>query len=42
MVDLDMERAKNLLKSAEDLYEQGDLAGVAGLGYAAFESASWL
>lgn len=25
MVDLDMERAKNLLKSAEDLYEQGDL-----------------
>ncbi|MDD4810595.1 MAG: HEPN domain-containing protein [Methanobacterium formicicum] len=39
MVDLDMERAKNLLKSAEDLYEQGDLAGVAGLGDAAFESA---
>ncbi len=34
-----MQRAKNLLKSAEDLYEQGDLAGVAGLAYAAFESA---
>lgn len=39
MVDLDMERAKNLLKSADDLYQQGDLAGVAGLAYAAFESA---
>jgi HEPN domain-containing protein len=39
MVDLDMQRAKNLLKSAEDLYDQGDLAGVAGLAYAAFESA---
>ncbi|MBI4812878.1 MAG: HEPN domain-containing protein [Methanobacterium sp.] len=39
MVDIDMERAKNLLKSAEDLHEQGDLAGVAGLAYAAFESA---
>jgi hypothetical protein len=39
MVDIDMERAKNLLKSAEDLHEQGDMAGVAGLAYAAFESA---
>ncbi|MBI5459226.1 HEPN domain-containing protein [Methanobacterium sp.] len=39
MVNIDMERAKNLLKSAEDLHEQGDLAGVAGLAYAAFESA---
>lgn len=38
MVDIDMERAKNLLNSAEDLYESGDLAGVAGLAYAAFES----
>lgn len=40
MADLDMERAKNLLDSAEDLYQKGDLAGVAGLSYAAFESAS--
>ncbi len=40
MVDLDMDRAKNLLKSAKDLYEQGNLAGVAGLAYAAFESAN--
>lgn len=34
-----MMRAKNLLKSAEDLHARGDLAGVAGLAYAAFESA---
>ncbi|MEL7672035.1 HEPN domain-containing protein [Methanobacterium sp.] len=40
MVDLDMERARNLLKSAKDLHKQGDLAGVAGLAYAAFESAT--
>lgn len=40
MDNLDMKRAKNLLKSAKDLYEQGDLAGVAGLSYAAFESAT--
>lgn len=40
MVALDMDRAKKLLKSAKDLYEQGDLAGVAGLAYAAFESAT--
>ena len=39
MVDIDMERAKRLLKSARDLYEQGDMAGVAGLAYTAFESA---
>ena len=35
-----MDRAKKLLKSARDLYEQGDMAGVAGLAYAAFESAT--
>ncbi|MDI6723133.1 MAG: HEPN domain-containing protein [Methanobacterium sp.] len=40
MVNLDMDRAKKLLKSARDLYEQGDMAGVAGLAYAAFESAT--
>ncbi len=39
MVDIDIERAKRLLKSARDLYEQGDIAGVAGLAYTAFESA---
>lgn len=33
MVDLDMERAKKLLESAEHLYHKGDLAGVAGLSY---------
>ena len=38
-LDLDLERARNLLKSAKDLYEHGDMAGVAGLAYAAFESA---
>ena len=40
MADLDMDRSKKLLKSAKDLYEQGDLAGVAGLAYASFESAT--
>ncbi len=35
-----MERARSLLKSARDLYKQGDLAGVAGLAYAAFKSAT--
>ncbi len=35
-----MDRAKKLLKSARDLYEQDDLAGVVGLAYAAFESAT--
>ncbi len=39
MADLDMERAKKLLESAEYLYQKGGLAGVAGLSYAAFESA---
>lgn len=39
MADLDLERAKRLLKSAKALYDRGDLAGVAGLAYAAFESA---
>ncbi len=39
MADLDLERAKKLLKSAKVLYERGDMAGVAGLAYAAFESA---
>ncbi len=39
MADLDLERAKELLKSAKVLYERGDMAGVAGLAYAAFESA---
>jgi HEPN domain-containing protein len=38
-LDLDLERAKKLLKSAKDLYERCDMAGVAGLAYAAFESA---
>nr|WP_319374745.1 hypothetical protein [uncultured Methanobacterium sp.] len=42
MVDIDMERAKNLLKSAEDLHEQGDLAGVAGWAYAALNQLSCL
>ena len=40
MADIDMDRAKRLLKSAKDLYEQDDLAGVVGLAYAAFESAT--
>ena len=39
MADKDIERAKALLKSAEKLYAEGDLAGVAGLAYQAFESA---
>ena len=38
MADVDIERAKVLLASARDLYQQGDLAGVAGLAYQAFES----
>lgn len=40
MDNIDMDRAKNLLKSAKDLHDQGDLAEVAGLAYAAFESAT--
>ena len=38
-LDLDLERARNLVRSAKVLYEHGDMAGVAGLAYAAFESA---
>lgn len=38
-LDLDLKRAKSLLESAKTLYELGDMAGVAGLAYAAFESA---
>ena len=38
-LDVDLKRAKNLLKSAKALYERGNMAGVAGLAYAAFESA---
>lgn len=39
MADLDIKRAERLLKSASDLYKEGDIAGVAGLAYQAFESA---
>lgn len=39
MADLNLKRAHALLKSARELYEQGELAGVAGLAYQAFESA---
>jgi len=39
MADKDLGRARALLKSAETLYKEGDLAGVAGLAYQAFESA---
>ena len=39
MADLDLERAQRLLQSARTLFDQGDLAGVAGLAYQAFESA---
>lgn len=39
MADLDLERAERLLQSARDLFARGDLAGVAGLAYQAFESA---
>ena len=39
-LDLDLERAKKLLKSAFDLFNQLDLQGVAGLAYQAFESAN--
>lgn len=38
MVDLDLERARKLLKSAKDLFSEGDVSGVAGLAYQAFES----
>jgi len=40
MADVNLERAKNLLKSAAHLYEHGDAYGVAGLSYQAFESAT--
>lgn len=40
MADLDLERARRLLKSAKDLLNEGDVHGVAGLAYQAFESAS--
>lgn len=40
MADLDLERAKKLLKSARDLFSKGDAQGVAGLAYQAFESAN--
>ena len=40
MADIDMERAKRLLKSAKTLFNEGDLYGVAGLAYQAFESAT--
>ncbi len=39
MVDLNLKRAKELLKSAEKLFADGDLAGSGGLAYQAFESA---
>ena len=39
MAQKDLERAKALLQSAELLFEKGDMAGVAGLAYQAFESA---
>jgi HEPN domain-containing protein len=40
MVNIDIERAKELLGSAMFLYESGDYSGVAGLAYQAFESAT--
>jgi HEPN domain-containing protein len=40
MANLDMERAKKLLKSAKDLLRAKDVSGVAGLAYQAFESAA--
>ncbi len=38
MARLDLERARNLLESAETLLSEGDYHGVAGLAYQAFES----
>ncbi len=40
MAELDIERSKGLLRSARKLYEMGDMVGVAGLAYQAFESAT--
>ena len=42
MAELDLERAKSLISSARDLFEMGDLTGVAGLAYQAFESATMM
>lgn len=39
MADLMLKRAKQLLKSAVELYDMGDFHGVAGLAYQAFECA---
>ncbi len=39
MDNVDLERAKRLLQSAEHLVEKGDLAGAGGLAYQALESA---
>lgn len=40
MVNIDLKRAKNLLNSARILFEEGDIYGVSGLAYQAFESAT--
>lgn len=40
MAQLDLVRAKKLLKSAQDLFKEGDIAGVAGLAYQGFEAAT--
>ena len=40
MAGLDIVRAKKLVGSARKLFESGDITGVAGLAYQAFESAS--
>ncbi len=40
MVDIDIDRAWDLLASARTLFEAGDFTGVSGLSYQAFESAS--
>ena len=39
MANVDLERAKKLINSAEDLLKSGEYSGVAGLAYQAFESA---
>jgi len=40
MVELDIDRARQLLNSARMLFSSGDHSGVAGLAYQAFESAT--
>jgi HEPN domain-containing protein len=40
MAEVDLSRAKSLLRSARELFELGETAGVAGLAYQAFESAT--